>query len=698
MSMLINSILLKSALLSMSLALLTACTTTDNSTSNSSDEITPESNANKPPVTTSQNILTYVSTTYTGTFSAEDPENKALTFKIKSQASNGVVDITSQESGRFSYEPTPNYVGTDQFSYTVSDSEGLSSEESVTVSINPTPTYTPIPADQFFVNLPAKGNVAVTLHPGATILAGEVTKVTFGVPFPRGTVDNISQVIVTDTHGQEIPSNISEVTRWNSLSGDTSTNSLRSALVYVDAIFPDATAITLHIKYGEARILELGDQPSVESTWVSISNGPLPNEYPASESIMEPAAYATFPSDWLSACLLRGRTTQLNSNLEMSWFDDAYRNFSYSAVNDVSDYVTPENLIDYIGDPAIGQNLTSDGYEPWLFDRTSTLFGLYIRTGNVKWLRHAHRASQFYANHTTPQGYFDLKPCWDNGDPCDLKYSYGQGMVIDMMLTGDTSLISHVENIASAGTSWNETYTSAKLTKFWTERHQTYALLAAITAWEATGLTQYAERVNQIINASFQHALNPPNGWTANGSMIHTYQSHEGWKGDIATASPWMSALFADAMMKYYIQSEDENALVFLANLGDYISNVGTYTIQLTAHMPITVVPYYLASDEYQHKYNDGWGDIEHTCNVAGATAKAAWARNQLGGDSTNLTTITRELLDSCKYILLTKWHREDADVNYGKTEWRLSPPRKYSWWFGPTLDLDWTLAFATSL
>ncbi|MGB1222004.1 MAG: hypothetical protein ACPG43_10710, partial [Alcanivoracaceae bacterium] len=48
-------------------------------------------------------------------------------------------------------------------------------------------------------------------------------------------------------------------------------------------------------------------------------------------------------------------------------------------------------------------------------------------------------------------------------------------------------------------------------------------------------------------------------------------------------------------------------------------------------------------------------------------------------------------LMTSCQKNM-GMWHRPGADVQYGKPVWRLSPPRKYNWWFGSTHELTWLL------
>jgi hypothetical protein len=117
--------------------------------------------------------------------------------------------------------------------------------------------------------------------------------------------------------------------------------------------------------------------------------------------------------------------------------------------------------------------------------RALTLFGMYIRSGDVAWLRHAHRAAQFYGAHLGADGTFDLAAG-------DLKYAYGSALFLDLMLTGDTRHLPRIAAVARAGAGWAETYTAR--TGFWTERHQTYALLAALVAWEATGEAGHATR------------------------------------------------------------------------------------------------------------------------------------------------------------------------------------------------------------
>jgi hypothetical protein len=533
----------------------------------------------------------------------------------------------------------------------------------------PSPTVpTVVDTASLFVTVDSPGRVPVTLHPGTTVANGQPVTVAFGVPFPRGLVTDLDMLRVVDAEGAELPSHIVELARWRRLGSSSGAESIRAALFYIEASFSTGAPRAVAVEFGHAHTLELGAKPAPDGFWTGISNGPDPDEYPAGADVREPAVYATLPADWLGAALLRTRTQPVLLDETLRWFDEALSNYATTAVDAVASSVTTENRIDY-----------ANVAEPWLFDRAMTLFGVYVRTGELRWLRHAHRAAQFYARHVAANGAFDLK------DSDDLKYSYGQAMLVDLMLTGDQRLLDPIERVADFGDLWDETYSSSR--NFWTERHQTYALLAALSAWEATGAPEHATRTIEIAAATFKAALEPANGWSVQGCVLHTIRQHEGDADDRPICSPWMNALLADAVWRYFLMSEDTRALVFLADLGNFVARLGIRDVS-DAHAQLAGMwaPWYLASQSVGFTDTGPWGDMEHTCDVAGLTARAAWSARALSRDASQAELATQRLLPGCRWVL-DYWHRT-SDVT--RPEWRLQPPRKFSWWFGTTLDLPW--------
>ncbi len=86
------------------------------------------------PVAEDQAIETYKNLSNSAPLKASDPEGKALTYTVTRQPKRGTVTIN--EDGSFTYTPKKNKVGTDSFTYTVTDPAGnVSREATVTVRI-----------------------------------------------------------------------------------------------------------------------------------------------------------------------------------------------------------------------------------------------------------------------------------------------------------------------------------------------------------------------------------------------------------------------------------------------------------------------------------------------------------------------------------------------------------------------------------
>jgi len=521
----------------------------------------------------------------------------------------------------------------------------------------------PASGESLFTNIASPGSVAVTLHPGSQTVLGQTTKVAFAVPFPRGLVASTSEIRVTDSGGSEIASSVQEIARWRTIAAGGA-ESVRSALFYVDVVFQDLSPQVLRVAFGSARTMTLsGTQPSVRSLWTSIANGPFPDEYPAADDIREPIVYATLPSDWLSQTLLVTRSSPVGQSPALAWWDAGLVNFARTAVNDVAPTVPDGNRIDLMN------------FEPWLYDRALTLFSVYVRTGDVKWLRHAHRAAQWYSKHVDANGIFTLASYAH-----DLKYSYGLSLLTDYLFTGDDLLRAPIERVAQAGVQeWQASYSAS--TGFWTERHHTYALLAALSAFELTGDRSHAQRATALVNLAVQMSQN------AAQCPLHTVEQHEGDAGDTRLmCSPWMGALLAEAMLRYYILSEDPAVLSWLSGMGDFIQLYAIYDGGVeSSELAGRMMPWYLVGPSGRIEDGRGWGDMEHACDVAGLVAKAAWAKRRLGLNSSAADATTDDLLATCAYVL-DYWHRSTPDL----AEYRLNPARKFSWWFGSSTDLAW--------
>lgn len=88
----------------------------------------------KAPVAEDQAVETYKNLPSQGKLKASDPEGQALTYTVVRQPRRGTVTIS--EDGTYLYTPKKNKVGTDSFTFTVTDPAGkVSREATVTVEI-----------------------------------------------------------------------------------------------------------------------------------------------------------------------------------------------------------------------------------------------------------------------------------------------------------------------------------------------------------------------------------------------------------------------------------------------------------------------------------------------------------------------------------------------------------------------------------
>ena len=532
----------------------------------------------------------------------------------------------------------------------------------------------------FDVPVVASGETPVTLYPIESVAPGVTTRVSFGVPFPKGFVTDLSTVRLLDAADAEKAVHVSLLTPWRDLSTGTNLPSVRSALVQVDVAFPDsdgdgdADPLAYTVAWGGAArslpaITPLAD---IRSNWIQYNNAAAPagTDYKTADSVWEPPAYAMFTPDWYGQALLKTRLLPAGSDSSFAGYEDAFANFAETAVNDVDPRVTAANLIHYV---------TTD--EPWLFDRATALYQLAFRTGNLKFLREGHRGAQFYANHINAQGWFDLK-----GE--DLKYVTGEAISIDYWLTGDARMIQvHTRMNPMFDHAQNATYNPGG---FWTERHAAYKLLGYVTGYELLGDPALATKARDTFTVYVNHQNNPPAGAPNTGMLMHLKPDHGEGGSNEWIASPWMSVFLVDAVQRYYLHSGDARVANFVTRMADGINHVGNsmyYTDVVDGETHLQ--PFYLAGPNLTdaQREMDEWGDMEHGVDVSKIFALAYFFTKQAGSPSSVYLGRFEELADTGQ-AAFNYWTRPNGPAS-GLAAYRLSPARKFNWWFRTTADRD---------
>jgi len=554
----------------------------------------------------------------------------------------------------------------------------------------------PTPLGPVFATAQAAGAFQASLQCSTT--ASGPTKVSFGLPFPRGFLGSAQNVRIETLQGQEMASDNTELARWRHL-GNTAIDGqfIRSVLVSLTHNCEAGKAYDIVVRWGSPKTLSanLGITPAnVSDTW-GPQAAPLPGEHTATDDyshdtlaklVLEPRAWVALPAAWLMKSNIRGPVSPVTDPV----MKDALIGFNKTYVNDTNTDVT-QYEVEGVSGGLIDWNTE---YEGWLFDRPFAIWNMYVQTGDQAWLRHAHRASQYYASWIAADasagyapGAFRKKPQSWSGDTGDAKYSHAGGLFAAYLLTGDARLLDTIKAIAAFAPTAVQfrLYPYERTSGLWTERHLAAGLAAAVYAYEATGDAAYATQVRSIIDGMQADVDKPPAGYPSatdmRGVLLHRPEVHEGDSTPDMIMSPWLSALLSDVLMHYYLLSDDPRALKFMANYAQFVVDKGLYfgkDIQQT-------VPWYIAGLKAGYTDSGEWDDVLHTPDILGLLARGRWARSQLGLPVDALDAAIVKLREGTRYALADAIRSTAGQPNY-----RATPTRRVGWWFGTNESLAW--------
>lgn len=323
--------------------------------------------------------------------------------------------------------------------------------------------------------------------------------------------------------------------------------------------------------------------------------------------------------------------------------------------------------------------LIQSGYPPakasqWLFDRPRAIFQLFILTDDNKWLTEGRKITEFYIDNLDAEGKFTLKSTFD------LKYLMPNGLLYYYLLSGDSRIPSILKTLFERSLIWSPSYDTDY--EFWTERHQAAALNIAIAYWEISGSDVAKARIDEIIQATVNMVFYPRDEWGLKGCTQHTYKSHEGKAGNSPVCSPWMTALLADGLWRYYQLTHDKKSAALLNTFGDFMLNDGIYFTD--KKFDDRVLPLYLSSMtnkllQIKNPYTDG----QHACDVAALIGKSLYIKRITNEDTFLLKELFDVFIQQCKDINI-KYRSKKKDYL------PMLPPRRFGWTYSTTSDLPW--------
>ncbi len=561
------------------------------------------------------------------------------------------------------------------------------------------------------------GSITVKLCPMENVTTGSTRLVTFGVPFPRGSITTAGlNTVRVLFNGNEVPAYVEQQTPWRHLTNNAlDGQSVRVARIQIQHSFavsyPQTETITIEWG-GAARTQNVLTLTDPRTGWHVVTSG----SFVAADGIQEPDVYALLPKAVLSQGVLSlRRSTPFADHITETrddpsvmdatehWpgyeeADRAFKNFFYTSINEddplVSGYGSGQ-LVDYKAES-----------EPWLYDRASAFFMLYVKSGHLKPLREAVRATQYYKSKlfgtavSDPfRGIFSLKAptIGDVTAGNTTMYSYAECLAYDHWLTGDPQMIEPVRWVTATHQGLTEPSRWSPTLGEWTERHTAFRTLANVVAFELTGEAAYRQNVLTQA-ADFMWHQNGADGaipaGKLDGGLYHYGTQHGDGVFTDLIASPWMMSLLTDAMLRVYGVSEDPA-------IADFIRRGGKFQAACThfnndhdyEYSGALRYPYYLAKYDGTPDALDGYdtSTIEHSKEVLTTVAWGSYFQHLLNGVPFPLMEANARELYLAYDIGVNHWTRPAAPP-LGLTAYRCIPPRKFAWENRPSASLSWVM------
>ena len=311
---------------------------------------------------------------------------------------------------------------------------------------------------------------------------------------------------------------------------------------------------------------------------------------------------------------------------------------------------------------------TESTYEPWLFDRATVGYRLFELTGDSRWRDKFLSDFAFYRAHIDAQGIFTPKG-FNNSI-----YGYVTPFVLYERLSGDQQYRPIAKRIYDSWVrKWSPSFQPTGGTRLRTEREMAFALEAAIGWYELTQDAAARSRAAAIVQQ-----------WkTASGSAgapLISYTQHEGEGPGGATPqnltnSPWMSALYFQALRRYYALTNDAEALSQASKYADWC-NANCYYDAALAHVKYSglTFPRYLTGELIGHA---GYkrSNMAHCLDIRGFLKFALFAKQQLG-ESLSTAQTRYAQMGACADRDFVEWTRTAIYL----PKYRLKLPRKFNW------------------
>lgn len=372
---------------------------------------------------------------------------------------------------------------------------------------------------------------------------GDNLPLSVGIPLPPGALHDTEHLRILDAHGKEVPAAVTRMLTWHYRDG--SVRAVRAQFL--------ANEGTYYFALGQPRTSDLPSWP-----------------YTRGRVKDRPVALATLTAEWLTASLIAGPQSVATREEPYARYVDAQ--FKWAAALPVKDTTA------------------------WLFDRPSTLFKAYIRTGRADYLEAAEESYRWYMAGIKRDGPAVSPICgggWlPDGKPCDVKYVYIEPILLAVALTGDDSMhdsatVAKMADLWNSG-GWNGAPGPYRHPDdYFTERLAGLGLVETVAAFELTGDARYRQRIDARVGWLHDQQRANPDGLGDDGSWRNSWNVHEndpGGDDDVRGASPWMSENIVDGLWHAWLVTDDTRIPPMLEAFGSYLERYGWIDASLLVH------------------------------------------------------------------------------------------------------------------
>jgi hypothetical protein len=386
-----------------------------------------------------------------------------------------------------------------------------------------------------------------------------------GIPFPPGLVSDPARIRIETDRGTVVPAAVRVLERWRVRPGThVDREFIRAAQVQFRFDFADDRPVRVRLVVSDGRTSGTDRVVPVRETLLD------------DEGMRGPRIATRLDSDWLCRSAIVGPQTPSQLSGTFAGYDRFV------------DRSFPGSL----------RYIDSDVYHHWLFDRSSTYYTQYIRTGDERFRDAASHCANFVRQHTdmtSPDaGAFTLKGA-------DVKYVYPRAMHIHYLLTGDERALEAGKVMARfCLTRWDPRYRPdeyvqpplgvdpEKDRKFWSTRHEAYGLLGILHGWEMTGDDRYWRRIVEYVDALAAHQSQPPDGHPADGSWRQNWALYDPNETLLAGgASAWMTAILLSALFHAWLVTGDQRIPGMVTRWCDFLDRKGFVADGSRAHYVI---------------------------------------------------------------------------------------------------------------